>query len=107
MNNANMANTPFKGTLKLDEVSLSAAQKFLNTAALEGTDAVISGSTNLSNANGKMSANGSLKLKKAVIHGVQVGYPITADFDSDRRFDTTICCRSESARSSWDPRRSR
>ena len=81
VNNANMASTPFKGTLKLDEVSLSAAQKFLNSAALEGTDAVISGSTNLSNANGKMTTDGSLKLEKVVIHGVQVGYPITADFD--------------------------
>lgn len=81
MNNANMASTPFKGTLKLDEVSLSAAQKFLNNAALEGTDAVISGSTNLSNANGKMTTDGSLKLEKVVIHGVQVGYPISADFD--------------------------
>ncbi len=80
-NNANMASTPFKGTLKLDEVSLSAAQKFLNNAALEGTDAVISGSTNLSNANGKMTTDGSLKMEKVVIHGVQVGYPISADFD--------------------------
>ena len=73
--------TPFKGTVKLDQVSLSAAQKFLNTAALEGTDAVISGSTNLTNANGKMAADGSLKLDNAVIHGVKVGYPISADFD--------------------------
>ena len=81
VNNADFLSTPFKGTLKLDQVSLSGAQKFLNAAALEGTDAVISGSTNLTNSNGKMTADGSLKLENAVIHGVKPGYPIAADFD--------------------------
>src|SRR5271166_3856707 len=81
MNNADLASTPFKGKVKLNEVSLSSAQKFLNAAALEGTDAVISGSTDLSNSGGKMGANGSLKLENAVIRGVQVGYPISAEFD--------------------------
>ncbi len=81
VNNVDFTATPFKGTVKLEQVSLSAAQKFLNSAALENTDAVISGSTNLSNSNGKMSADGSLKLENAVIHGVQAGYPISADFD--------------------------
>ena len=56
-------------------------QKFLNSDALAGTDAVLSGSTDLSNAGGKMSASGSLKAENAVVHGVSVGYPITADFD--------------------------
>ena len=81
VNNADFASTPFKGSVKLKEVSLSSAQKFLSAAALQDTDAVISGSTDLSNSNGKMAANGSLKLENAVIHGVQVGYPISADFD--------------------------
>ncbi len=81
VNNADFASTPFKGSVKLKEVSLSGLQKFLNAAALQGTDAVISGSTDLSNSNGKMAANGSLKLENAVIRGVQVGYPISADFD--------------------------
>ena len=81
VNNADFTATPFKGTVKLEQVSLSAAQKFLNAAALEGTDAVISGSTKLTNSNGKMTADGSLKLENAVIHGVQAGYPISADFD--------------------------
>ena len=79
--NTQMLSTPFDGTLKLNEVSLAGAQKFLNTAALEGTDAMLSGSTDLTNAGGKMSAKGSLKINDAVIHNVQVGYPITADFN--------------------------
>src|SRR5271166_6247343 len=81
VNNADIASTPFKGSVKLKEVALSGLQKFLNAAALQGTDAVISGSTDLSNTNGKLAANGSLKFDKAVIRGVEVGYPISADFD--------------------------
>ncbi len=42
---------------------------------------MISGSTDLVNAGGKMAAKGSLKITDAVVHNVQVGYPITADFD--------------------------
>jgi uncharacterized protein involved in outer membrane biogenesis len=81
INNAEIASTPFRGTLRLEEVSLSAAQTFLNKPALEGTDAVILGSTNLSNANGKITVDGSLKLTKVVVRGVEVGYPMSADFD--------------------------
>jgi uncharacterized protein involved in outer membrane biogenesis len=81
INDAQLLNTPFKGTLKMDQVSLSGAQKFLNAAALEGTDAVLSGTTDFSNSNGKMSAKGSLKMENAVIHNVQVGYPISSDFN--------------------------
>src|SRR5271165_6144390 len=81
VNNADFASTPFKGSIKLKEVSLSGLQKFLNAAALQNTDAVISGSTELSSSNGKMAANGSLKLENATIRGVQVGYPISSEFD--------------------------
>ena len=76
-----MLSTPFDGKLKLNEVSLAGAQKFFNTAALEGTDAMLSGTTDITNAGGKMAAKGSLKINDAVIHSVKVGYPITADFD--------------------------
>lgn len=81
LNQAQMLSTPFDGKVKLNEVSLAGFQKFLNTTALEGSDATISGSTDLVNASGKMSASGSLKITDAVIHNVQVGYPITADFN--------------------------
>src|SRR5215471_12361853 len=81
INNADLASTPFKGTVKFNEVSLSSAQKFLNSNALAGTDAVITGSTDLTNASGNMAASGSLKLQDAIVHGVKVGYPISADFD--------------------------
>ncbi len=81
VNNADLAATPFKGTLKLDEVSLSGVQKFLNSSSLTGTDAVITGSADVSSAKSTMSTNGSLKLEDVVVHGVKVGYPIMANFD--------------------------
>ncbi len=81
VNNADFASTPFKGKIKLKEVSISGLQKFLNAPALQGTDAVISGSADLASSSAKMAANGSLKAENPVIHGVAVGYPISADFD--------------------------
>jgi len=81
INSAQIANTPFTGTVKFNEVSLAGAQKFLNAQALENSDAVITGSTDYSTGGGKASAKGSLKLTEAVIHGVQVGYPIEAQFN--------------------------
>jgi len=90
INQAQVLSTPFDGKLKLNEVSLAGAHKFLNTAALEGTDAMISGSTDLVNSAGKMSAKGSLKINDAVVHNVQVGYPITADFDVADDLNTDV-----------------
>src|SRR5271165_3427025 len=81
VNNADFASTPFKGKIKLKEVSISELQRFLNVAALQGTEAVISGSADLANAGGKMAASGSLKLESTVIRSVAVGYPIAAEFD--------------------------
>src|SRR6516165_8636826 len=81
INQANMVSTPFDGKLKLNEVSLAGAQKFLNAAALEGSDAMLSGNTDLVSSGGKMAAKGSLKINDAVVRNIQVGYPINADFD--------------------------
>ncbi len=90
LNTADIVSTPFRGTVKLDQVSLSGAKKFLNSSALAGTDAVISGSTDLNNSNGNMSAAGSLKIEKAVIHDVQVGYPISADFNLSDNLNSDV-----------------
>ncbi len=90
INQAQMLSTPFDGKLKLDEVSLAGAQKFLNSSALEGSDAMLSGSTDLVNSGGNMAAKGSLKINDAVVHNVQVGYPITADFDVADNLTTDV-----------------
>ena len=90
INQAQMLSTPFDGKLKLDEVSVAGAQKFLNSSALEGSDAMLSGSTDLVNSGGNMAAKGSLKINDAVVHNVQVGYPITADFDVADNLNTDV-----------------
>ena len=76
----NSLNTPFDGKLKLEQVSLSSLQKFLNTEFLANSEAVISGETTVKNKGGQLASDGSLKLDDARIHGVNIGYPIVADY---------------------------
>jgi hypothetical protein len=78
---AEMMNTPFDGQLKLDQVSLSAAQKFLNAQGLQGVDGLISGDATVKNSAGKLASAGNIKFEKARIHKVEVGYPITLDYN--------------------------
>jgi uncharacterized protein involved in outer membrane biogenesis len=76
----NPATTPFKGSLDLKNVQIAGLQKFLQSPALVNTDGVLSGHTDIANENGKMSANGQMTLDKPKLHGIDVGYPITADY---------------------------
>src|ERR1700733_10047529 len=77
----NPATTPFKGSLDLKNVQIAGLQKFLQTPALVNTDGLLSGHTDIANENGKMSANGQLTLDKPKLHGIEVGYPINADYN--------------------------
>ena len=81
INNANAAATPFDGTIDLDQVSLSGAQKFLNSAALQNMEAVLTGKADLKNADGKLHSKGSLKIDNANVRGTDIGYPVTLDYD--------------------------
>ncbi len=81
---------PFDGTLKLDQVSVSAAQKFLNTQALAGIEAIVSGQTKIRNEGGKIATNGSLKLEQARVHRTDIGYPITLDYDLSDDLHTDV-----------------
>lgn len=78
---ADMVNTPFDGTLRLDQVSTGAAEKFLNSQSLNGIDAVITGDAKVKNSGGKLASNGTIKVENARIHNVNVGYPIALDYD--------------------------
>ena len=79
INRNSMVATPVDATLKMNSVQLSGLQKFLNTQALAGTDAVITGTMGLKNAAGSLSADGVLKLDQARVRNVDIGYPINAD----------------------------
>ncbi|HEY6969036.1 MAG TPA: AsmA family protein [Candidatus Angelobacter sp.] len=78
---ADMLNTNFDGTLNLNQVSIAGVEKFLNSQALSGIEAQISGNAKVKNGDGKMASSGSIKLENPRIRNVDVGYPITLDYD--------------------------
>ena len=81
LSHENPATTPFKGTLDLKNVDIAGLQKFLQSPALVNTSGVLSGHTDIANENGKVSANGQMTLDKPKLHGIEVGYPINADYN--------------------------
>jgi len=85
-----IAMTPFDGTAELDKVSIAAAQRFLEAEALAGTDAVISGTASLHNQQGRLAASGSLKLDETRVRHVDIGYPISVDFDVAHASQTSV-----------------
>lgn len=81
LSHENPAATPFKGTLDLKDVDIAGLQKFLQTSALENTEGILSGHTNIANQAGKVSASGQINMDKPKLHGIDVGYPINLDYD--------------------------
>ena len=86
---ANML-TNFDGTLRMDQVSISAAEKFLNSQALSGIEALVSGDAKLINSHGKVASNGTIKLENPQIRQVNVGYPIMLDYDAADDLTTDV-----------------
>src|SRR5207247_2004445 len=75
-----IARTPFDGKLSLTAVSLSGVQRFVNVEALANSDAVLTGNAQVKNSNGAFASTGRFEAQTARIHGVDVGYPITLDY---------------------------
>jgi AsmA protein len=75
------AATPFQGTLDLKGVGIAGLQHFLNNPALVDSDGTLSGQTKIQSESGKLAASGQMNIQNARVHGVDVGYPITADYD--------------------------
>ncbi|OLB21272.1 MAG: hypothetical protein AUH15_09490 [Acidobacteriales bacterium 13_2_20CM_55_8] len=75
------SSTPFHGTLDLKGVGIAGLQHFLNNPALADSDGTLSGQTKIQSESGKLSASGQMNIQNARVHGVDVGYPITADYD--------------------------
>ncbi len=80
INRGSPINTPFKGTLELKEVSLSGFQKFANSQALAGMDAVASGKADVDSNGTQLKSSGTVKLEKPRVRNVDIGYPIAADY---------------------------
>src|SRR5581483_6194405 len=79
--------TNFAGQLKLDGVSLAGLKKFVNSAALADMEFVATGSTDLNNQAGVLAARGNITLQNLRVRGVDIGYPIAADFDISDDFN--------------------
>lgn len=75
------AATPFQGTLNLKQVGIAGLAKFLNSAALAGTDGEITGQTDIRSASGTVYAKGLTSIQNVRLKGNELGYPITADYD--------------------------
>ena len=89
------ATTAFQGTLNLKQVAISGLSKFLNSPVLAGTDGTLSGQTDINSQSGTISAKGQMQMEKAKLHGTELGYPITADYDvSDNVADSLLTIRS-------------
>lgn len=75
------AATPFDGALTLNGVAISALSSFMNSPALANTDGTLSGQTNIKSQAEKLSAEGHMDLTNARIHGVDIGYPISTQYN--------------------------
>ncbi len=84
------AATPFRGTLELKEVGLNDFSKFLNSPALNGTDGVLTGKTTIDSRSGKLSAQGETSIQNAKVRGMELGYPITAQYDLTNDLGTDL-----------------
>src|SRR5258706_1788519 len=73
--------TNFDGDITLDEVSLAGLQKFLNSAALNNMNFTASGKAHVRNDNSGLKSDGDIKLENARVNGVDVGYPISANYN--------------------------
>src|SRR5262245_26263447 len=80
INRGSPINTPFNGIFELKQVSLSAFQKFLNSQALAGMDAVASGTAKVASNGTHLKSSGLLRLEKPRVRNVDIGYPIAADY---------------------------
>ena len=76
-----LAMTPFDGHVHFDAVSLTGLQRFFTVKGLAGTDALISGTADLTNRDERIASKGELRFEHFQTHGHDVGYPIAAAFD--------------------------
>src|SRR5215831_3314407 len=75
-----VARTPVEGKLKLDNVSLAALQRFINSQALVDSNAILTGNADIKNNENGFASNGKFDIRNPRIRGVDIGYPITVDY---------------------------
>ncbi|HEX5000057.1 MAG TPA: META domain-containing protein [Terriglobia bacterium] len=79
---AGAAATPFNGKLTIREVGIEGMKQFMGSSApMKDTSGSLSGETRISSKGGELTAAGNLTLSSLKLTGVDVGYPIVADYD--------------------------
>ena len=78
---ANPAVTPFQANLTLNQVGLDGLNKFLEAGTLTTSAGFLSGESRLESNSGNITAMGKLTLDRARFNNVDLGFPITADFN--------------------------
>ena len=82
--------TPFRGTLKLNQVAIDGLMRFLDTQVITQAQGVLSGESNISSQAGNITTSGKLKLDKAQINKLNIGYPIAFDYNLTARLKEGI-----------------
>lgn len=90
LNDQNSMATPLDGRIKLNQVSLDGVQKFLNSPQLNQYAAVASGDASVRNNNGEMNSTGTLELNNVRVRGIDIGYPIKADYNIGDNLNTDV-----------------
>ncbi len=90
IDDATLVSTPFEGSLQLDQVLLDAAKQYMNSKALAGTNASISGNLKFKNNSGKISTNGTIRMDNVVAQGKPLGYPIQLDYNGSDDLKTEV-----------------
>jgi uncharacterized protein involved in outer membrane biogenesis len=73
--------TPFDGTVSLTRVAIGNLRSFLDVPILARTDGIVSGETVIKTEKGALGAVGGVKLENVRVNGLDVGYPITAQYN--------------------------
>lgn len=90
LNSQNSMATHLDGRLKMNQVSLAGVEKFLNSPQLQQYDAIVSGDASVRNDNGDMSSVGNIQLNNVRVNGVEIGYPIKADYNISDNLNSDV-----------------
>jgi uncharacterized protein involved in outer membrane biogenesis len=77
---SNPADTPFRGTLNLNQVGIDGLLKFLDTKVVTQAEGTLSGESEIASQSGTITTSGKLNLEKAQFNKLDIGYPIRFDY---------------------------
>jgi AsmA protein len=75
-----VTDTPFHGTLNLNQVAVEGLMAFLDSKAFPRVKGKLSGESDVTSQSGSVATNGKLKLDEAKINDLNIGYPIGLDY---------------------------